>query len=115
MFPAAQYYVIAFFVLAAISSAYAQETGFGEQAAEPADTPTPRDTFRVEIDLDYYKSTFTGREIIRFTNNSREDLDFLNFYLFPNFGLSEESEPPLTVRKITAGGRDLYYSLRSRS
>ncbi|HKQ72194.1 MAG TPA: hypothetical protein VJ810_00605, partial [Blastocatellia bacterium] len=115
IFPAAQYYVIAFFVLAAISAAYAQETGFVEQGAEPVDTPTPRDTYRIEIDLDYYKSRFTGREILRFTNNTREELDFLNFYLYPNFGLSEEREPSLTVRKITAGGRDLYYSLRSRN
>src|SRR5262245_17254130 len=115
MFPAAQYYVIAFFVLAAISAAYAQETGFGDQAVEPVDTPTPRDTYRVEIDLDYYKSRFTGREKLRYTNTSRDALDFLNFYLYPNFGLSEEIEPSLTVRKITAGGRDLYYSLRSRN
>jgi Peptidase family M1 domain len=115
MFPAAQYYVIAFFVLAAISAAYAQETGFSDQAGEPVDHPTPRDTYRVEIDLDYYKSSFTGREILRFTNTTREDLDFLNFYLYPNFGLSEESEPSLTVRKITAGGRELNYSPRSRN
>src|SRR5262245_6738461 len=115
MFPAAQYYVIAFFVLAAISAAYAQETGFGDQAVEPVDTPTPRDTYRVEIDLDYYKSRFTGREKLRYTNTSRDALDFLNFYLYPNFGLPEESEASLKVRKISAGGRDLYYSLRSRN
>ena len=83
--------------------------------AETVDNPTPRDTYRIEIDLDYYKSSFTGREILRFTNTTREDLDFLNFYLYPNFGLSEESEPSLTVRKIAAGGRELNYSLRSRN
>src|SRR4030095_1877647 len=115
MFPAAQYYVIAFFVLAAISAAYAQEAGFGDQATEPVDRETPRDTYRIDIDLDYHKSSFTGREILRYTNATHEDLDFLNFYLYPNFGLSEENEPSLTVRKITAGGRDLNYSLRSRN
>src|SRR5262245_12798890 len=115
MFPAAQCYVIAFFVLAAISAAYAQEAGFGDQGAEPADNPTPRDTYRVEIDLDYHKSSYTGRETLRFTNTSREELDSLNFYLYPNFGLSDESEPSLTVQKITSGGRDLNYSPRSRN
>ncbi len=115
-FPATQYYVIAFVVLAAISGVYAQECGFGDQASDPsADNPTPRDTYRIEIDLDYQKSRFTGREILRFTNTTQEDLDFINFFLFPNFGLSEENEPYLTIQKISAGGRDLYYSLRSRN
>jgi len=115
MFPAAQYYVIAFFALAAISAAYAREANFGDQAAKPADKPSPRDTYRVEIDLDYHKASFTGREILRYTNATREDLDILNFYLYPNFGLSEEEEPSLKVQKVTASGRDLYYSLRSHS
>ena len=87
MFPAAQYYVIAFFVLAAISAAYAQESGFGDQAPEPADKPTSRDAYRIEIDLDYHKASFTGRETLRFTNAAREELSSLNFYLYPNFGL----------------------------
>jgi Peptidase family M1 domain len=115
MFPAAQYYVIAFFVLAAISAAYAQEVGFGDQAAEPADKPSSRDTYRVEIDLDYHKASFTGRETLRFTNTSREDLSFINFFLYPNFGLSEGDKPSLAVQKVTTGGRELYYSLRSHN
>jgi hypothetical protein len=115
MFPAAQYYVIAFFVLAAISAAYAQDAGFGDQAMEPADKPSPRDTYRVEIDLDYHKASFTGRETLRITNTTRENLDFLNFFLYPNFGLSEADKPSLAVQKVTAGGRELYYSLRSHN
>src|SRR5262249_23343822 len=39
----------------------------------------------------------------------------LNFYLYPNFGLSEEDRPSLEVQKVTAGGRELYYSLRSHN
>src|SRR5262249_30550855 len=113
MFPAAQYYVIAFFALAAISAAYAHEANFGDQATKPADNPATRDIYRVEIDLDYHKASFTGREMVRYTNATREDLDFLNFYLYPNFGLSEEDEPSLKVQKVPAGGRDLYYNLRS--
>jgi hypothetical protein len=115
MFPAAQYYVIAFFVLAAISAAYAQESGFGDQASEPADKPSSRDAYRIEIDLDYHKASFTGRETLRFTNAAREDLSSLNFYLYPNFGLSEDDKPSLEVQKVTADGRELYYSLRSHN
>jgi peptidase M1-like protein len=115
MFPAAQYYVIAFFVLAALSAAYAQEAGFGEQAPEPADKPSSRDAYRIEIDLDYHRASFTGREILRFTNATREDLNSLNFYLYPNFGLSDEDKPSLEVQKVTAGERELYYSLRSHN
>src|SRR5262245_42483238 len=115
MFPAAQYYVIAFFVLAAISAAYAQEAGFGDHAPEPADKPSSRDAYHIEIDLDYHKASFTARETLRFTNAAREDLSSLSFYLYPNFGLSEEDKPSLEVQKVTAGGRELYYSLRSHN
>jgi len=117
MFPAAQYYVIAvtFFAFAAISTAHGQAAKFGDQATKLGDNSSPRDIYRVEIDLDYQKASFTGREILRFTNTTREDLDFLSFYLYPNFGLLEEDEPSLAVDKITAGGRDLYFSLRSRN
>jgi hypothetical protein len=115
MFPAAQYYVIAFFVLAAISAAYAQDAGFGDQASEPGDKPLLRDSYRIEIDLDYHKASFTGREILRFTNTTREDLNFLNFYLYPNFGLSEEDKPSLSVQKVTADGKELYCSRRSNN
>src|SRR5262245_17255911 len=115
MFPAAQYYVIAFLLLAAISTAYAQEAGFGDQAPEPPDKPSSRDAYRIEIDLDYHNASFTGRETLRFTNATREDLNSLNFYLYPNFGLSEEDKPSLAVQKVAAGGRELYYSLRSRN
>src|SRR5262245_16152260 len=115
MFPAAQYYVIAFFVLAAISAAYAQESGLGDHAPEPADKPSSPDAYRIEVDLDYHKASFNARETLRFTNAAREDLSSLNFYLYPNFGLSEEDKPSLEVQKVTAGGRELYYSLRSHN
>jgi peptidase M1-like protein len=115
MFPAVQCYVIAFFVLAAISASYAQEAGFGDQAPEPADKPSSRDAYRIEIDLDYHKASFTGRETLQFTNDGREDLNSLNFYLYPNFGLSEGDKSSLEVQKVTSGGRELYYSLRSHN
>jgi aminopeptidase N len=113
-FPAAKYYAAAFFVLAAISTAYAQESGQGDPAPEPPERPTSRAAYRIEIDLDYHKASFIGRETLRFTNTTREDQDFVNFYLYPNFGLLDEDKPSLVVQKITTGGRELSYGMRSR-
>jgi aminopeptidase N len=112
---AAQYYMVAFFVLSAISAAHAQEAGIGDRAPQPPDRSSSRDSYRIEIDLDYHKGSFTGRETLKFTNTTREELDFINFYLYPNFGLSEEDKPSLTVQKITAGGREQSYGMRSHS
>jgi peptidase M1-like protein len=120
---APQYYVVAFFVLSAVSAAYAQETSLVDRAphpgaqplARPLDKPAPRDAYRIEIDLDYHRASFTGRETLRYTNTSREEQDFVNFCLYPNYGLSEEDKPSLTVQKVTAGGRELSYSMRSRN
>jgi aminopeptidase N len=127
----AQSYVFAFFVLSVISAAYAQENNAQESGqrgresqsprppAQPLDRPpdrqTSRDAYRIEIDLDYQKASFSGRETLRFTNTTREELDYVNFYLYPNFGLSEGDKPSLTVRKITVGGRELNYGTRSRN
>jgi hypothetical protein len=111
----AQYYMVAFFVLSAISAAQAQEAGAGDRAPQPADRSTSRDSYRIEIDLDYHKASFSGRETLKITNTTREEQDYVNFYLYPNFGLSEEDKPSLTVQKITAGGRELNYGMRSRN
>jgi aminopeptidase N len=115
MFPTARYYAVAFFVLAAISYARAQESGIGDLAPQPPERPLSRDAYRIEIDLDYHKASFVGRETFRFTNNTREELDFVNFYLYPNFGLSDEDKPSLTIQKVTAGGRELNYGMRSHN
>ncbi|MBO0725311.1 MAG: hypothetical protein J2P52_06905, partial [Blastocatellia bacterium] len=70
---------------------------------------------RIEIDLEYHKASFIGRETLRFTNTTREDQDFINFYLYPNFGLLDEDKPSLVVQKIMAGEQELSYSMRSRN
>ncbi|HEU0184829.1 MAG TPA: M1 family aminopeptidase [Blastocatellia bacterium] len=124
----AQSYVFAFFVLSVISAAYAQENSAQESGREdrvprppaqpldrPPDKQTSRDAYRIEIDLDYQKASFTGRETLRITNTTREEMDYVNFYLYPNFGLSEGDKPSLAVRKITAGGRELNYGMRSHN
>ena len=113
-FPTAEYYVIAIFVLAAISTAYAGDANFADQQSKPGDKPTSQDSYRLEIDLDYQKASFTGREILRYRNTTREELDFLNFYLYPNFGLLED-EHSLSVQKISTGGRELTFNMRSRN
>ncbi|HEU0174266.1 MAG TPA: M1 family aminopeptidase [Blastocatellia bacterium] len=107
--------MVAFFVMAAISAAYAQEAGLSDRAPESTDKPSSRDSYRIEIDLDYHKASFTGRETLRFTNTTREELDYINFYLYPNFGLSDDDKPSLAVQKVTAGGRELYFGARSHN
>jgi aminopeptidase N len=71
--------------------------------------------YRIEIDLDYNAATFAGREIVRFTNSTREDLDSLIFHLYPNVGLSEEDEPWVTIQRVSANSRELKYNLRNRN
>jgi aminopeptidase N len=117
---AAHYYAIAvtFCAFAVSFTAQAQAATFPEQAAKPAnpvDKPASRDSYRIEVDLDYHNASFIGREIIRYTNRTREDLDFLSFCLYPNFGLLEDDEPSLTVQKVTVGGKELNFSSRSRN
>jgi aminopeptidase N len=103
----------AFAAISTVGAVYARTAKSKDQAAKPVDGAAPRDNYQIEIDLDYRKASFTGREIIRYTNTAREDLDHLNFYLYPNFGLSEADDPSLSVQRITTNGRDLSFSLRS--
>jgi hypothetical protein len=71
--------------------------------------------YRIEIDLDYKAAKFNGRETLRLTNTSREDLESLIFHLYPNIGTTEEEAPWLTVKRVAEGARELKYSLRSRN
>ncbi|MCI0335943.1 MAG: hypothetical protein L0226_00055 [Acidobacteria bacterium] len=71
--------------------------------------------YRIEVDLDYNDASFKGREIVRFTNTTREDLDNLIFHLYPNFGLTEEEDPWMTVQRVASGSRALKFSLRARN
>ncbi len=109
---------VTFCAIAAITTTNGRAAKYDDQAARPvnhAENSGPRNVYRIEIDLDYQKASFRGREILQFTNTTREDLDFLSFYLYPNYGLLEEDAPSLTVQKVTAGARDLEFSMRSRN
>lgn len=77
--------------------------------------------YQIEIDLDYHQAMFSGREKVSYTNSMREDLDSLEFHLYPNLGLTEEEEPWLVVNRVTlvglvgSGERELKFSARSRN
>ena len=77
-------------------------------------TPAGRIKYRIEIDVDYSGASFKGRQWVHFVNSTREDLENIDFHLYPNIGLAEEDEPPLTIQKVSVGSHDLKFSLRSR-
>lgn len=70
--------------------------------------------YEIELDLDYHHASFAGIETVRFTNSGREELEQLNFHLYPNAGLADEDDSWLSVRRITANGRELKSNLRTR-
>ncbi len=88
------------------------------QEAPPVGKPGPLDKTTPEYDItlsvNYDAATFTGKEMVAFTNSSRETIDTVNFHLYPNLGQEDESKPRLTVRRVTSRGRDLSFSLQSR-
>jgi aminopeptidase N len=87
----------------------AQEKGLPQTSVVSA-----RQHYRIEIDLDYHAARFTGREAVRFENLTRQELDSVSFHLYPNVGLSEDEPLWLTVQRVSAGQRELRYSLKSR-
>ncbi len=84
------------------------------QDKPPSELRLNRPLYQIEIDLDYKNASLTGREVVRFTNPGREDIDNVSFNLYPNVGLSEDEEPWLIVQHVSAGGRELKFSSRSR-
>jgi Peptidase family M1 domain len=80
------------------------------------DTPVvPSIRYRIDIDLDYSGAKYKGRETVRYTNSTREELESLIFQLYPNIGLSDEDEPSLNVQRVIYESRELRFSLRSRN
>jgi hypothetical protein len=85
----------------------AKEQGLG-------DASLWRQHYRLELDINYREASFTGKEVVRFLNSTRSDLESITFHLYPNAGLSEGEEPRLIVSRVSAGSRDLRFSLKSR-
>lgn len=74
-----------------------------------------RQHYLIEINLDYRAGTFSGREVVRLVNASREELDTLNFALYPNAGLGENETPWLKVQTVKLGSRELRFSARGHN
>ncbi|MFN0085723.1 MAG: M1 family aminopeptidase [Blastocatellia bacterium] len=74
-----------------------------------------RSEYRMEIELDYREARYSGWEVVRFVNTTREEMDGLYFNLFPNVGLGEDESPWLVMSRVTVGMRELRFGMRSRS
>ena len=57
-------------------------------------------SYRITLDVNYQEQTFSGQEIVRFTNSTRRDLEQINFHLYPNIGQEEDEFPWLTVQGV---------------
>ncbi len=86
-----------------------------EKRSPSADPSPPRQHYRIEIDVDYHAASFTGREVVRFNNLTRRELESIYFHLYPNVGLEENDSPWLTVQRVSVGGRELRFSLKCRN
>ena len=83
------------------------------QAITPEATVN-RPHYYVELELDYRNASYTGRETVRFTNNSRDEWDGVNFALYPNWGLGDNDSPPLFFKSVKLGSRELKFNLKAR-
>lgn len=70
--------------------------------------------YRIDLDLDFRKATYSGNETIRFTNNSRDELDSILFNLYPNAGLADNEAAWLSVNRVTSAGHGLHFSSQPR-
>ncbi|MBI1766699.1 MAG: hypothetical protein HYR56_35280 [Acidobacteria bacterium] len=73
-----------------------------------------RQHYLIEISLDYRAATFSGREVGRFVNATREELESVSFALYPNSGVTDREAPWLTVQNVKQGSRELRFSARAR-
>lgn len=85
-----------------------------ERRSPSSDPSPPRQHYRIEIDIDYHAASFTGREVVRFNNLTRHELESVYFHLYPNVGLEENDSPWLTVQRVSVGGRELRFSPKCR-
>lgn len=71
-------------------------------------------SYSIKLDLDFREARFTGVEKVKVYNSSRDEIDQISFYLYPNAGLLEEDVPCLSVQRITSEGRELRFNFRPR-
>ena len=89
------------------------ESVFARDGAHVRDGSATR--YQIEIDLDFRRASFTGRQRVSFSNSSREDLESLFFTLYPNVGYAEEDGPWLSVRKVSLDEQPLRFGMRGRN
>ncbi len=75
---------------------------------------TSAPSYSIKLDLDYREAKFTGTEKVKIQNASRDEIDQINFHLYPNAGLLDEDTPCLSVHRITLDGRELRFTARPR-
>ena len=66
--------------------------------------------YQIDLQVDTSTQTYTGREIVRFTNSTRRELDQINFHLYPNIGMEEDTFPCLSVQGVSL--KPFQYQLR---
>src|SRR5262249_3163452 len=79
-----------------------------------AQPPLAKQHYSLNLDLDYDDARFKGREVVRFSNSTRQDLETVTFHVYPNVGLTEEEEPWIVVHRVLSGTRDLRIVSKSR-
>ncbi|MBK6797732.1 MAG: hypothetical protein IPG76_13385 [Acidobacteria bacterium] len=70
--------------------------------------------YKISIDVDYANASYEGLELVRFTNTGRQDIDSLNFNIYPNLGVSENEPPLINIKKVSADSHDLKFSFKTR-
>ena len=88
------------------------------------------DRYRIDLDLDYPRGTYTGRQTFEWTNRGGGSVDYLEFSLYPNVGatvgsgigsnsvaggsspVGENGFTVLEVLEVTAPGRQIKTSIR---
>jgi hypothetical protein len=64
-----------------------------------------RPSYDVSLTIDLDAGTYAGRELVRFANRSKDELDAVYFNLYPNVGARTTSERMLSVTSVRVGGQ----------
>lgn len=77
------------------------------RAAEAAD---PGPVYAVDVSVDLDAGTYAGKEVVRFTNRSKGDVNVIFFNLYPNVGATTAAERALVVTSVLADGTPAPFS-----
>ena len=64
--------------------------------------------YNISVELNDKNHTLIAEEIIEYTNNSADDLDFLWFHIWPN--AYKDNSTALAKHELESGNTDLYYA-----